>query len=95
MVRWCSFLYRILLAQEIIIHRRRKYLQLHPRVSSPRVPHQKRNLLFGAALFAVDLLLGELGSVDRQADIFAVLDLATLGFGLVFMTLSLIYRLAT
>jgi hypothetical protein len=38
-----------------------------------------RNLLFGAALFAVNLLFGELGRVDRQFDLFAILDLATLG----------------
>jgi hypothetical protein len=77
------------------MYRTKKYSQLHPRVSSPRVPHQKRNLLFGAALFAVNLLFGELGRVDRQFDLFAILDLATLDFSLLFMTLPLIYGLAT
>jgi hypothetical protein len=36
-----------------------------------------------------------LGRVDRQIYLFAILNLATLGFGLIFMTLALVYRLTT
>jgi hypothetical protein len=41
-------------------------------IDSEERRHQKRNLLFGAALFAVNLLFGELGRVDRQFDLFAM-----------------------
>jgi hypothetical protein len=63
---------------------------LHSRVSSSRITKHKSDLLLRAPLFTVDLFLGELGGVDGQVYLFAIFNLAALGLGLLFKTLSLV-----
>lgn len=70
-------------------------IQLHPRVPGPRVSKQKCNLLFRAALFVIDLLLGELSGVGRKVSLFAVLYLTPFGFSRILKALSLILCLPT
>jgi hypothetical protein len=63
---------------------------LHAVVTSSRIPDHDRNLLLWATLLVVNFFLGELGRVDWVGDLFAVLDLATLGCFPFFSALSLV-----
>lgn len=66
--------------------------QLHSLVPCTGVPNQHGNLLLWAALLAFNVLLGELGGVDRSNDLLSIVKLSSFYLLRSFVALSLIWH---
>lgn len=53
-------------------------LQLHPMIPSPRIPKQHSSLLLRPPLLILNILLREIGRIDRGIDFLALLNLLPL-----------------
>lgn len=69
-------------------------VQLHALVACSGVPQQHGDLLLWAALFAVNIRLGEMGCIDRRSDFLPALNLPAFSFDLLFVSCSLVYCLS-